>query len=75
MFRHTFAKNAALSGMPLTLLKPLEAGAKGLLALRKAYLSEIDEENGTQALIDYDPVPEPPDQAKKPGGPRKKFLE
>ena len=75
MFRHTFAKNAALSGMPLPLLETLGSWTKGSLALRKAYLSEIDEENGAQALIDYDPVPDLPDQAKKPGRPRKKFLE
>ncbi len=75
MFRHTFAKNAALSGMPLPLLETLGSWSKGSLALRKAYLSEINEENGTQALIDYDPVPDLPDQAKKLGRPRKKFLE
>ncbi len=75
MFRHTFAKNAALSGMPLPMLETLGSWTKGSLALRKAYLSEIDEENGAQALIDYDPVPDLPDQAKKPGRPRKKFLE
>jgi site-specific recombinase XerD len=75
MFRHTFATNAAKSGMPLPLLETLGSWTKGSMALRKLYLSTLNPEDGRQALIDYDPVPDLPDQARKPGRPRKKFLE
>ena len=75
MFRHTFAANAVEAGMPLPLLETLGSWTKGSQALRVNYLSSINQEHGRQALIDYDPVPDLPDQARKPGRPRKKFLE